>query len=36
MTQAEAAGLLGVSAVTVQRRLCRSVRRPGGESPDAI
>jgi len=45
MTQAEAAPVLGVSAVTVKRRLSRGLRlvteqladlRPGEEPPDAI
>jgi DNA-directed RNA polymerase specialized sigma24 family protein len=45
MTQAEAAGLLDVSAVTVKRWLSRVLRfateqladlRPGEEPPDAI
>ena len=45
MTQAEAAQLLGVSAVTVKRRLSRDLRhlaeqladlRPGEKPPDAI
>ena len=45
MTQAEAAGLLGISAVTVKRRLSRGLRlvteqlaelRPGEKPPDAI
>jgi RNA polymerase sigma factor (sigma-70 family) len=45
MTQAEAAELLGVSAVTVRRRLCRGLRllaeqladlRPGEDPPDSI
>ena len=45
MTQAEAAGLLGVSAVTVKRRLSRGLRLlteqladplPGENPPDSI
>jgi RNA polymerase sigma-70 factor (ECF subfamily) len=45
MTQAEAAQLLGVSAVTVKRRLSRGLRllteqladlRPGENPPDSI
>ena len=45
MTQAEAAQVLGVSAVTVKRRLNRGLRllteqladlRPGEEPPDSI
>ena len=45
MTQAEAAQVLGVSAVTVKRRLNRGLRllteqladlRPGEKPPDAI
>ena len=45
MTQAEVAQLLGVSAVTVKRRLSRGLRllteqradlRPGEKPPDAI
>jgi len=45
MTQAEAAQVIGVSAVTVKRRLSRGLRlvterladlRPGEEPPDAI
>jgi DNA-directed RNA polymerase specialized sigma24 family protein len=45
MTQAEAAPVLGVSAVTVKRRLSRGLRfpterladlRPGEKPPDAI
>ena len=45
MTQVEAAGLLGVSAVTVKRRLSRGLRlleerladlSPGEDTPDSI